>query len=208
MQEKLSGARNSGSRWALRDMRFIENHYQDMTVPALAHRLGRTEEAIKTMAKKLGCSTKKAPGWSDTEKAVLYATYANGVVLPEICAKLPGRSPDAVVLMARKLGLARPEPFWLPAEITLLETYYPVEGKSVASRLPARSEESVKLKANALGIRFRGGRRYHVWCDEERVLLEKYDHLPFGELCRLFPDRSKRSVENARRKLRKQRSER
>lgn len=198
--------RNSRARWTAREMNFLENHYSQLTVAEIGNRLGRSAAAIKGMAQKLGCCEKKTPGWIEAEKAILRTTYAAGMTLQNICFLLPGRSAASVVIMARKLGLRRPEPFWLAEEIALLERYYPAEGKSVSVRLPNRSEESVKLKASELGIKFMGDDRYRVWSDAERELLAKNHELPFSQLRALFPERSKSSVEFARYKYRKKRS--
>jgi hypothetical protein len=205
-QGKLNKPRNSGARWTAREMVFLENHYSQLTVSEIGHRLGRSVAAIKGMAQKLGCCERKSPDWIEAEKEVLRTTYAAGMTLQNICFLLPGRSPASVVIMARKLGLRRPEPFWLAEEIALLERYYPVEGKSVVARLPNRSAESVKLKASELGIKFTGDEKYRVWSDAEREMLAKNHDLPFSQLCALFPERSKSSVEFARYKYRKKRS--
>lgn len=184
-------------------MNYVEKHYREKPVAEIARYLGRSVPAVKTAAKKLGCTGVKSPPWSVAEKVVLRATYALIHDTRELCRLLPGRTLASIVIMARKMGLRRPEPFWLAEEIALLEKYYPTEGKSVVARLPNRSEESVKLKASELGIKFTGDEKYRMWSEDERELLARNHELPFSQLCALFPDRSKSSVEFARYKYRK-----
>lgn len=184
-------------------MNYVEKHYRDKSVAEIACYLGRSVPAVKTAAKKLGCTGVKSPPWSVAEKVVLRATYALIHDTRELCRLLPGRTLASIVIMARKMGLRRPEPFWLAEEIALLEKYNPTEGKSVVARLPNRSEESVKLKASELGIKFTGDEKYRMWSEDERELLARNHELPFSQLCALFPERSKSSVEFARYKYRK-----
>lgn len=134
---------------------------------------------------------------------MLRATYALIHDTRELYRLLPRRTLASIVIMARKMRLRRPEPFWLAEEIALLEKYYPTEGKSVVAWLPNRSEESVKLKASEHGIKFTGDEKYRMWSEDERELLARNHELPFSQLCVLFPERNKSSVEYARYKYRK-----
>ncbi|MCT4709214.1 hypothetical protein MUA04_03260 [Enterobacteriaceae bacterium H11S18] len=197
MMHKKNDIRNHQAPWTLGEINYMESHYGELSAAEIGKHLGRTVAAVKGMARKLGCCAKKTPDWSEADKEFLRSTYGSALDVQNIFLLLPGRSLTSVVLMARKLGLKRPEPFWQDAELSILAKYYPTEGKKVAVRLPARSEESVKIKASKLGLRFHGHGNYRIWTEEERALLAKNHHLPFSLLCKFFPNRSQKSVEFA-----------
>lgn len=203
MKDNKNPCRNQRTLWTVREINFLEKHYDKMPVAETGRLLGRSVAAVKIMAQKLECCRKKAPDWTEDEKEVLRSIYPSIPDIRQICTMLPGRSLDAIVLKARKMRIMRPEPFWLQHEIDVLYAHYPLEGKKTAERLPGRSGEAVKLKANELGIKFLGEQTYRVWSEDEWALLEKNHLLPFAELCRLFPGRSKSSVETARSRFRK-----
>lgn len=195
--------RNHRALWTIHEMEYVETKYNVMSCAEIAQYLGRSVNAIKGMAQKLGCAPNKTADWSEAEIEILRSMYGSELAVEDINAMLPARTPVSIVLKARKLGLARPEPFWRPDELELLSAWYPVEGKKVAARLPGRSEESVKIKASKLGIKFQGHKNYRIWTDEEWALLAKNHHLPFSALCKCFPNRSEKSVEFALGKHRK-----
>ncbi|OMQ19939.1 hypothetical protein [Serratia oryzae] len=195
--------RNHGSPWTLQELEYVEKHYSKMSCADIGESLGRSANAVRAIAQKLGYAPQKTPDWSDGETDILRATYGTDLEVDEICAMLPARSAVSVVIKARKLGLTRPEPFWQQRELKILRRYYPSEGKKVVARLSGRSNHSVILKAARLGIIYQGNKNYRKWSEDELLLLAQNHSLPIAQLCTLFPERSLKSVEFAQTKYRK-----
>jgi len=93
--------KRSRRRWTDEEIAFMMDHYGTMSIKEIARELGRTENAIKNKAKKLGLS--KLPQWSDEEIKLLVGLY--GRLPAEEIAKILGRSKDAVYHKAMRLGL-------------------------------------------------------------------------------------------------------
>ena len=203
MQDGKLISHNHRVRWTISELKFLEENYGKMSRADVGKHLGRSASAIQGMANKIGCCTQQAAAWTETEKNILRATYETDMDSKLICAMLPGRAPQSIAVMARNMGLSRPESLWRQDEIDVLNTYYPAEGKKTAARLPGRGPEAVKLKANELGIKFQGDDLYRVWSEEEWTLLAQNHLLPFARLRELFPQRSRASVSMARRRFRR-----
>ncbi|HHA1936163.1 TPA: hypothetical protein ACOEP6_004666 [Enterobacter ludwigii] len=203
MQDGKSKSRNHRVRWTISELKFLEEHYGKIPRADIGKHLGRSASAIQGMANKIGCCTRRAAAWTETEKNILRATYETDMDSKLICAMLPGRALQSITVMARNMGLSRPESLWRQDEIDVLRTYYPVEGKKIAARLPDRGPEAVKLKANELSIKFQGDDLYRIWSEEEWALLTQNDFLPIARLRELFPQRSRASVSMARRRFRR-----
>lgn len=202
----MTTKRNHRLPWTLQEMEYVEKHYSKMSCAAIGEHLGRSVNAVRAIAKKLGCAPQKSPDWSDREIDIIRETYGTDLEVDEICAMLTGRSAVSVAIKARKLGLTRPEPFWQQRELNILRRYYPSEGKKIASRLSGRSHHSVIIKAVKLGISYQGNKNYRKWSDDELLLLAQNHSLPIAQLRALFPERSLKSVEFAQIKYRKRKS--
>lgn len=203
MQDEKLRSRNHRVRWTISELNYLEKNYGQFSNADIARHLGRSVSAIQGMAGKIGCCSQTVSLWTEAEKDILRATYETDIDTKLICAMLPERAPQSVTVMARNMGLSRPESIWRQDEIDVLNTYYPAEGKKIAARLPGRGPEAVKLKANELGIKFQGDDLYRVWSEEEWTLLAQNHLLPFARLRELFPQRSRASVSMARRRFRR-----
>lgn len=188
--------RNTRTAWTVADMKYVEQHYCFGALAEIAQHLGRTKGSVIAMAAKLGCLTKRAPSWSDAEKAVLLRHYAARTPMHELRTMLPGRTPPAIMEAAKKLGLSRPEITWTNDEIQCLQQHYTSEGQRVLRRLPGKSNQVIRDKARELGLPSPGFTRFHPWDEREWQLLRDNRHLPRRELMRLFPDRSLSSIQN------------
>lgn len=188
--------RNTRTAWAVADMKYVEQHYRFSALAEIAAHLGRTRGAVIAMATKLGCLSKRAPSWSEAEKAVLLRHYAAGTPMHELQSMLPGRTPPAIMEAAKKLGLSRPENTWTEDEILCLQQHYASEGQRVLRRLPGKSNQVIRDKARELGLPSPGFTQFRRWDEREWQLLRDNRHLPRRELMRLFPDRSLSSIEN------------
>lgn len=92
----------------LAEMDYLEENYRAHSLAYIAEHLGRTVKAITGMAVQLRCTEKNIQHWSNTEKTVLLHHYDSPTSLQTIFSLLPGRSPTAIMAMARKMGLSRP----------------------------------------------------------------------------------------------------
>jgi hypothetical protein len=119
----------------------------------LAARLGRSPEALRLRAAKLGLHRPvRRRRWSASEDAVVRDGYGSGLTCTEIARELPGRTPAAVAARAGKLGLATHARRWTaPDEERLrrLAGRHPIE--EVARRL-GRTPDALRQRAAKLGL--------------------------------------------------------
>lgn len=93
--------------WTAADEAYLRQHHATMTSKALAQTLGRSVSAIKTRANILGLRSKHRP-WTADELGRLCLLWP---VEGRACAaQFPGRSPDSVAEVARRLRLGRAQP--------------------------------------------------------------------------------------------------
>lgn len=200
------GARNHRARWTIAEMDYVETHYATRTLEDISEHLGRTTTAIKNMAVKLKCSEDSPRHWRDAEREVLYRHYDSPTPMQTIFTLLPERSPTAVMAMAAKLGLSRPDSDWTEDELRCLYEYYPKEGQAVFRRLPVKSDEAIREKARELGIASPGHTCAREWDEQEWQTLSQNLHLRPVDLLPLFPRRSLSSIKNALIRLKRARA--
>lgn len=201
MSEKLQKPRNSRSRWTLDEIHFVEKHYGKMPPAEIAAKLCRTLGALGIMADKLGVRCQQSPLWTEKEEAVLRTHYVAGMEIEQLLQLLPGRPICAVYSRAQRLGLIRGK-YWREEECQIVREYYPEHGTAIVGRLPGRTTDLVKLKANELGIKFLGEiGKFRIWSEEEWFLLEKCQHLSVAEQMLLLPGRSRSALEKAKARL-------
>ncbi|MFP1840737.1 hypothetical protein [Lonsdalea quercina] len=120
--------RNRRSRWTLREMRYVENHYATRTAADIGVSPGRPASSVACTACKSGVTRRKAELWTEEEKAVIYVHYAAGMLMQDVMALLPGRTRGTILAKADKLGIKRPSR-WSQKECDILKDYYPSEGQ-------------------------------------------------------------------------------
>ena len=202
--------RNHRSRWALAELRYVEQHYGKVPISVIAEKLRRTPVAVKLMARSLGCrippSSKR---WTEAEVDILRRHYGGGEGIKRVSELLPGRNPKSIQAQAFKLGINSPRT-WSKEEFAILKRDYPTQGTRIAAKMPGRSRESIRIMAASMGIRYQENKRPVVrqqrWTDEEKKRLREYLHLIPTELVHYFPGRSKISVAKARERMLNQRS--
>jgi len=125
----------------------------DRNVQELAARLGRSPEALRLRAVKLGAyRPARRRRWSAGEDAAVRDGYDSGLSCAEIARELPGRTPAAVTARARKLGLATHARRWTTLDderLRRLAGGHPVE--ELARRL-ARTPDALRQRASKLGL--------------------------------------------------------
>lgn len=196
---------NHFSLWTVKDLSFLENNYGTMPVAELATILKRTPGAVGLMADKLGCRGKRSSPWREAEMEIIRHHYSQGMEAEALTRLLPGRSVTAIFSRAIILGVQSGR-FWREDELRILKAQYPVVGTEVMRQLPGRNEVAVRVIARRLGLKKSRESQagFRPWSDEEWVLLENTMHLRVAEQqASLFPDRTPRSVEKARGRLKR-----
>jgi hypothetical protein len=128
----------------------------DRGIPAteLAPRLRRPVESIRARRRKLRLARPAAQRYTDADDATLRARWSSGDI--ETLARELGRTPDALRLRARGLGLHRPPPRrrWTPAEDAIVRDGYTrgLACGEIADSLPDRSPTAVAARARKLGL--------------------------------------------------------
>jgi hypothetical protein len=125
----------------------------DGDVQELAARLGRSPEALRLRAVKLGVyRPARRRRWSAGEDAAVRDGYDSGLSCERIARELPGRTPAAVAARARKLGLATHARRWTALDderLRHLAGRYPVE--ELARRL-GRTPDALRQRASKLRL--------------------------------------------------------
>lgn len=147
-----SETKNHKVSWTLDEINYFEANYRASGPEAIATHLGRTAQAAKGMVRKLLHPEKTVQSWCEAERTILTNHYETQKPIRGIVAMLPGRSALAVMAMAGKMGLSRPEDTWTEDELSCLHQYYPCEGQHILSRLQAKSDENIRGKARELSL--------------------------------------------------------
>ncbi|PKH22375.1 hypothetical protein CIG19_13820 [Enterobacterales bacterium CwR94] len=193
--------RNTRSPWTVEEYRYVEAGYGKIPTREIAEHLGRTPTAVRLAARSLGLN-KQSLEWTDAEKDVMRTHYVEGAGIAKVMEMLPGRTKKTIFTMAQKMGLYSARG-WTREETQLLRKHYPLIGTSVAEKLPGRTPEAVKIKANQLGISFKGSMvvSQKMWTPEELALLKQHEQARIAEIQHLFPDRTAVAISHARARL-------
>ena len=159
---------------------------------ALAHRLGRSPDALRLHARHLGLHhPQPRRRWAEWEDAVLRDGYTSALPCAEIARQLPQRTTTSVAARARKLGLISYARRWstdddqrlmrLTARGSTLE--------EAAQRL-GRTPEAIRRRASRLGIEppapAPAPRHARRWTREEDELLRLHHALNPARLAELL----------------------
>ncbi len=191
------------TEWNSEEIFFLKTHYGVIQTRLIAKRLGRTEDAIRWMIRKLGLRlVDRYSSWTEEEKEIIRIHYSRGDGIKHVMSLLPGRTRGAILIMVNKLGVhSSGTRRWSESERKILIQFYSVEGLAVTSRLPGRTRNAIITMARQMEIPSpynEKGPRQQKWTPEEWLRIEKYDHLPLTELSALFPERTQISVRKAR----------
>lgn len=115
----------------------------------------RSIKSIQCQASRLGITGNKI--WTIKELEILLEYYSKED-LESINKRLPNRTVASIKAKANKLGLSKCS--WSSEELDILIQFYPIEGPDCAYRLPKRSRDAVKTRANNLNISFNNLNRY------------------------------------------------
>lgn len=215
MAHKL-GVRHYSPQWSLKELEILNRYYPIEGTKVAKRLLGRTKGTIMTMAQKLEIRH-DPPRWSSKEIDILKQYYP--LEGRAAARHLPGRTENAIGSQASlrglqhysrqgrdskeatiKLGLQHGKKWWSREEIAILKRYYPLEGLTVAERLPNRTRQAVGHKAVRLGITCK--RRFSVeepdafWTEEEIEVLKNHFPLEGVKVANRLPGRTGSSIDH------------
>jgi hypothetical protein len=153
---RLVGARKAPPRYdAADDAAIVDALAASADLHALGERLGRSPEALRLRARKLGVHD--PPGrrrWTAAEDDALRAGYRDGHSCRQIAERIGGgRSVAAVAARARKLGLSTYGRCWSPGDDERLRILVQRRvGLDAAALTLARTPEAVRQRARKLGL--------------------------------------------------------
>ncbi|MGN6870021.1 MAG: hypothetical protein ACTHMY_16635 [Solirubrobacteraceae bacterium] len=169
--------------------RYVENG-GDLVL--LAHRLGRSPDALRLHAQHLGLlHPVSRRRWAEWEDAVLRDGYTSALPYVEIARQLPHRTPTGLAARARKLELISYARRWSSLEdqrvAQLTASGRPLE--DIAQRL-GRTPEAIRRRAKRLGIApprpAPAPRRTRRWTNGEDDLLRLHHALNPARLAELL----------------------
>ncbi|MFW6030879.1 MAG: LAGLIDADG family homing endonuclease [Halanaerobiales bacterium] len=150
--KQLGLTRKKNPGWKKEDEIFLENNYNKMPNDELAKILGRSKIAIQKKAYKLGLR-KEDGTWSESEENYLKNNYGL-LSYSEIAEKL-GRSYDAVKTKARIIDIVENNQYTEEEDKIIMDEYS--HNPQIADLLPNRDYESIKTRAQKLGVRMSRG---------------------------------------------------
>lgn len=172
------------SRWTPQEIAILRR-CNDMPLPELAEKLGRTQRAIIGKQRSLGLCEPTRKYWTAEEVAHVQAEYQH--LTTQAIATQLGRSKASVDMKVRHLGLhkAAPREVWQPSETAYLEQHLnDLNGHRTHYELAehlGRGVDSVRRKMRRLGLEEFGG--WKAWHPQEtRYLKDHYGHKTYREI--------------------------
>ena len=153
-RRQLRLARPASPRYTDRDDAILRERWSSGgNIEALAVELGRTPDALRLHARRLGLHRPPPRRrWASPEDAIVRDGYADGLSCDEIAASLPQRSATAVAARARKLGLATYARRWTPQDDDLLRALLQTRALDDIARFLGRTPEGIRRRADKLAL--------------------------------------------------------
>ena len=156
-------------------------------VADLAHRLGRSPDAVRLRARALGLNRPAVRRrWTAVEDATLRDGYADGLTCRRIADSLAERTLAAVAARARKLGLTTYARAWTAQDDSRLRRLAPLRSPAEIAQLLGRTPEAVRRRARTLGLTSgptpRPPRTGARWSAEEDALVRLHAGMNPGAL--------------------------
>lgn len=170
----------SAEEWTDEDENILRTHYRKQGARYVARLLGRTPQAVRNQAYRLGLTRDPRLEWTEFEDRYVSRNYPNKSV--SSIARTLGRSEQAVRARLRHHGLTRAlPPKWMPIEDAFLrENYGRLTLREIADEL-GRSEDSVSLKASRLGIRAKS-KHVEPKGRQLRYIVDNLGRIPFSTM--------------------------
>lgn len=138
--------------WSSDAVAFLREHYGHMPVDEVAAAPGKRVCVVRNRENVLKLGKVRQTRWTREENAILTENYAQSGNFESIHVLLPHRSRKAIEAQTIKLGLRRVV-MWMPAEIGVLQQFYPIRGRKVAAILSDWQTSAIHHKADKLGLR-------------------------------------------------------
>lgn len=179
---RLVGTRTAAPRYdAAADAAIVDALAAGADLGALGERLGRSPEALRLRARKLGVHDPPArPRWTPAEDDALRAGYRDGHSCQQIAERIGrDRSVAAVAARARKLGLSTYGRSWSAGDDERLRVLVQSRMALDAAALTLmRTPEAVRQRARKLGLAppptVARGRTGEPWTAREDAVLHAY----------------------------------
>lgn len=134
--------------WTPLEERYLQEHYEDMSIYDIARALRRSLNAIRIRRTILGLTNRQRP-WSEGDKA--YFRENQNLPDAELAAQLQ-RSVDEVAAMRTRTKTGRKHLRWTPEEEAYLqENWGRTPAPTLAKRL-GRTTQAVQIRAGRLGL--------------------------------------------------------
>lgn len=147
------------------DSDFDDSGFEDIDTFFVLEQVVEIQEMFKEIEGRL-----KGREWTEDEIEILKKWYP--IEGYKVESRLSGRTKQAVITQAYKLGLKAPDDLWTEKENNILKEYYPIEGSKVIDRLTKRrSKGAINLQASKLGLKIHNCK---PWTEEEIEILKKY----------------------------------
>ncbi len=105
------------------------------------------------------------------------------------------RTQEVVEARAHFLGKYK-KPAWSAEQDELIKTWYPIEGRKMAWRIPEKTIGNICKHATE-DLHLVAPGRGTVWTPEQdRVFLENYSKMSLDDFCKFFPEQSKQSIKS------------
>ena len=184
--------RLKGREWMEEENRILREYYIVEGTKVVNRLKGRTKEAIKKQAEKLGLIISSQ--WTEEEIEILKKWYPiEGL---KVLDRLEDRTKAAIQAMAIRLRIKSPDKDWTDDEIKILKDYYFVEGEKIENRLNNRSKNAIRAQVRKLGIK-----KQCNWTNKEIEILKKHYSQQGINVKRFLPNRSYEAIKTKAYKL-------
>ena len=145
------------------DSDFDDSGFEDIDTFFVLEQVVEIQEMFKEIEGRL-----KGREWTEDEIEILKKWYP--IEGYKVESRLSGRTKQAVITQAYKLGLKAPDDLWTEKENNILKEYYPIEGSKVIDRLKGRTGKAAEAQARKLGLKAPD----NSWREKEIEILKKY----------------------------------
>ena len=180
--------RLKGREWTVEENEILRKYYLTEGLKIIDRLSGRTREAIRKQANKLGLII-DSNLWTNEEIEILKKWYPTGGQ-SECIKRLSYKSRLAIISKANSLGITmNKRGIFSNEEDKIIEHYYPTEGANVYKRLNNKTEKQCHSRAIFLGISCNNSVK--IWTDEEDKIIKKYYPTEQSTVYKRLIDRSK-----------------
>lgn len=190
---------NDRKPWSEEEDEILKKYYPSMFNKVSEKLPGRSPEACRKRAKRLGINVMEKRPWTKEEDEILREFYPT--MGGDVYKLLDGRTKRSCVARANNyLNLsAKYNHEWEDSEIGYLKERYPIDGPEVYKELPGITRTECILKAKELGLD--KGPVSTPWTEEEDNILREYYPSMGQNVYTILPNRSRFACKARAKKL-------